>query len=139
MSIFNRLIIEFLKEKNKLINDKFGEDMGYIYDDDIHEVEAWQSWQCVAVLDNLYIRKDLHSCPWCILNIIIGVSGNPKNCMVCEYGQRHGKCNRGGDTYGKITQKGNTSICSIPGLVKLILKTLKNYDKILKKLDQMPS
>jgi hypothetical protein len=143
-SIYHGLLVYYLKEKSRLIEEKTG--IVFIYDEDIEEVMKWSSSKIKQFFDNndMYVRNpkyadhisDMRSCPWCRFHI--GYIYNDYNCKWCGYGKRHGKCGSRlkVTTYGevlKILQEKNivdNGICEDKDLKNLCNRVKEFYSKI---------
>jgi len=144
MFIFNNILINFLKEKNKLIERYAGKESGYVTKEDLEEIKDLKPWECLAILDSLR-NTDPESCPWCIYRKIFGFRTVSEelhilirifNCDNCGYGKRHGICsNEFYNTYDNVRHILNDkhriiNICSVPGMDELFNKTMLKYSKV---------
>lgn len=96
---WHRLLIYFLKEKNRIIRSFAGID--YIFPDDIKEIADLRKddvKKCLASIVKPGNIADCHSCPWCILS--------EGTCKFCGYSKRHSKC---GDPSGRYDRSSTYS------------------------------
>jgi len=142
-SIYHRqLLIYYLKEKSRLIEEKTG--IRFIYDEDIEEVKKWTSTKIKKFFDNnnMFVNgsetiSDMRACPWCYYYY---THYGYINCKWCGYGKRHGKCTSSKDTntYREVTKKmiergfiEEEGICTDKDIEKLITDIKELYNRIL--------
>lgn len=132
------LIIYFLKEKNRLINDYMGKEADYIKVSDICEISnVWLLSECIKVIEDFSTIDfrtvtDVSICPWCICN--------ESNCSKCGYGLRNGKCKTSKSVYSQIIKDlgcrrlGDINIYNVPGIHELVRDTVEKSKELLRKL-----
>jgi hypothetical protein len=112
---WNRLMLEFMKEKNSIIK-AWASGIAILNDDDLAELSTWSEYKSKKFLVNIVAWHDSRICPWCTLSPKRG-----NNCAKCSYGKRHGECNDEGSTYMNILESltgyAITSIIAIKRLV----------------------
>lgn len=141
------VIIEFLKEKNKLINNYLGYNIDYIGIGDIVEVKNWPLSDCIKVIEHFAnvdfkTAGDVALCPWCVIN--------DRDCCNCGYGQRNGICNISTNSaYNKTIESIRdrrielkqdarwSSIINIPAMSELKLVIITKCKCLLDKLSNM--
>lgn len=93
------LIINFMLEKKKLIDEFLGKDSKYVTMKDIEELQGWSNSDLSLVAMSLIKLVDSHDeitfnfgdadiCPWCNLYN----SGFGSRCQHCRYNRRNGNC-----------------------------------------------
>lgn len=149
----NEVIADFLKEKNKLIDDFVGHAyLGglskYITNNDINEIKNWPVHFKIRFIHqlsttkeyNYNVRKDSEICPWCSI---------ASECDTCTFGARHKPCYYSNSDYNILTSaiekehiyiSKETSPCeikSIPGMKELVLKYGLICDELLRQIDNI--
>lgn len=132
MSILNDILVEFVREKNELINKYICGTSKYVYKSDIEEIKGLPMWMCLKILTKMAETKfdlDVNICPWCLMK----EPTENNNCGYCGYGERHLYCDNKLSTYqyitraihrmGEIKYDHCCSITSIPGMKELVTKT----------------
>ena len=101
---YREKIIDFIKAKNLLVYKN--SNMHYIKMEDVIEIENWSEINCKHVFDRMvklinsrFTQYDSYSCPWCqyIFNVKFDL-----NCDKCNFGKRHGKCDKENSLYQKL-------------------------------------
>jgi hypothetical protein len=115
VSQYKESLIQYLTEKNNIIENQCG--CSIIAREDFDEVESWSEDECKRILLSLSSRSDYTACPWCIKHS----HGPEHNCILCEYGERHGRCSLPGSTYNLALRRStHTAIIKIPEIINLI-------------------
>jgi len=127
------IIINFLKEKKKLIDVFLGEDSEYIIEEDLSEISEWSLSNCIKTIEVFgnseeiakYGFGDADICPWCIIT---------DKCNECSYGNRHGIC-ADKSTYMNLCDRIAPKLEGLGYNTYSIMSAIPNMDPLVKRYD----
>ena len=122
---YNDLLLEFMREKHKLIKTATG--VEYLYPEDIEWLKNLDEKFCKMFFTNLNEGRsiDTQICPWCIMF--------KSDCTRCTYALSHEPCTADeNSTYEEITCRTEGTIASIPGVENLVEKYCIKANELLK-------
>jgi len=131
------ILIEFLKEKAKLIDAFLGIKTYYILKEDYCQISKWpleHHIQAIRDLSNCNLQNfsDSAICPWCSIHL-----RKTRNCDYCQYGKYHGDCANPSSKYqtlsteisdrhllnrSKIETNIGSALISVPGMKALVCR-----------------
>ena len=106
MMTYKEKLVKFVKLKKEHI-EKFG----FVYADhrDYNDIRSWTEKRCKKIYKSIVEGITSHdeysglyntTCPWCVYN-----EHEDDQCLLCNYGKRHGECNEEDSLYGKYVTK----------------------------------
>ena len=119
MGKYNKLLVEFMVKKNRIIKRLTG--LLITTKSDMDELRAWPEDTCKYILSNLGDRGR-QCCPWCFMN----------SCASCSYGKRNGQCSDWTSRYRKLwdRNRARTEREQFPGVKELVSDTKKKFDRL---------
>lgn len=131
MGKYKRIVLDFMREKNRIIRKLTG--LVIATKRDLAEIETeWAESQCEEILAELRFDSDSDCCPWCIPRLTVPY--HRVFCGDCKYAKRNGSCDKLSSRYKAIRSRlmnktDYICIAEIPEIQKLVAYTRIEYIK----------